>query len=239
MTSKFISIVGAGGKTTTMYYLADKFVNEGKKVIITTSTHIRKPVDRKVFLANDISITEFETSLIKLLEDNQSIVVANDENMKLSSPKEEFFAIMKKYADVVLAEADGAKMLPIKVPREYEPNIPKLTETVIIVVGLDCLFKKAKEVCCRYDIASKLYNWESEHFINEEDVINIMSDRRAGLKNTENLKKILILNKADNDLLKERANYIRDRLRKVLVEEVDIYITSNNKRDIYVNIVGE
>ena len=66
-----------------------------------------------------------------------------------------------------------------------------------------------------------------------------MSDRRAGLKNTENLKKILVLNKADNDLLKERANYIRDRLRKVLVEEVDIYITSNNERDICVNIVGE
>ena len=230
MNSKFISIVGAGGKTTTMYYLADKFVNEGKKVIITTSTHIRKPNYRKVFLVNDISITEFENSLKLLLENNQSIVVGNDENTKLSSPKEEFFAIMKKYADVVLAEADGAKMLPLKVPREYEPNIPKLTEIVIIVVGLDCLFKKANEVC---------YNWESEHYITEEDIINIMSDSRAGLKNTENLKKILVLNKADNDLLKERANYIRDRLRKVLVEEVDIYITSNNERDICVNIVGE
>lgn len=239
MNSKFISIVGAGGKTTTMYYLADKFVNEGKKVIITTSTHIRKPIDRKVFLVNDISITEFENSLKLLLENNQSIVVGNDENTKLSSPKEELFDIMKKYADVVLVEADGAKMLPLKVPREYEPNIPKLTDIVIIVVGLDCLFKKANEVCCRYDIAKALYNWESEHCITEEDIINIMSDRRAGLKNTENLKKILVLNKADNDLLKERANYIRDRLRKVLVEEVDIYITSNNERDICVNIVGE
>ena len=193
MNSKFISIVGAGGKTITMYYLADKFVNEGKKVIITTSTHIRKPNDRKVFLVNDISINEFENSLKLLLENNQSIVVGNDENAKLAAPKEELFAIMKKYADVVLVEADGAKMLPIKVPREYEPNIPKLTETVIIVVGLDCLFKKANEVCCRYDIASKLYNWESEHFINEEDVINIMSDSRAGLKNTENLKKQIMI----------------------------------------------
>jgi len=33
MNSKFISIVGAGGKTTTMYYLADKFINEARQKI--------------------------------------------------------------------------------------------------------------------------------------------------------------------------------------------------------------
>ena len=38
-----ISLVGGGGKTTTMFYIGNFFANMGKKVIITTSTHIVKP----------------------------------------------------------------------------------------------------------------------------------------------------------------------------------------------------
>ena len=36
---RVISLVGGGGKTTTMYALAEIFREEGKKVIVTTSTH--------------------------------------------------------------------------------------------------------------------------------------------------------------------------------------------------------
>ena len=38
-----ISLVGAGGKTTTMYQLADELAEQGKRVLVTTSTHIRRP----------------------------------------------------------------------------------------------------------------------------------------------------------------------------------------------------
>ena len=40
---KVISLVGGGGKTTTMYALAEIFREEGKKVIVTTSTHLQTP----------------------------------------------------------------------------------------------------------------------------------------------------------------------------------------------------
>ena len=38
--SYIISYVGAGGKTSSIYQDAAAFVNEGKKVMITTTTHI-------------------------------------------------------------------------------------------------------------------------------------------------------------------------------------------------------
>ena len=38
---RVISLVGGGGKTTTMYALAEIFREEGKKVIVTTSTHLQ------------------------------------------------------------------------------------------------------------------------------------------------------------------------------------------------------
>ena len=40
---RVISLVGGGGKTTTMYALAEIFREEGKKVIVTTSTHLQAP----------------------------------------------------------------------------------------------------------------------------------------------------------------------------------------------------
>ena len=38
--SYIISYVGAGGKTSSIYQDAAAFVNEGKKVMITTTTHM-------------------------------------------------------------------------------------------------------------------------------------------------------------------------------------------------------
>ena len=40
---RVISIVGAGGKTSTMYDLAEELAKKGARVLMTTSTHIAKP----------------------------------------------------------------------------------------------------------------------------------------------------------------------------------------------------
>ena len=38
-----VSLVGAGGKTTVMYQLAQHFANLGKKVLVSTTTHVFQP----------------------------------------------------------------------------------------------------------------------------------------------------------------------------------------------------
>ena len=43
---RVISLVGGGGKTTTMYALAEIFREEGKKVIVT-KVHICRPRQKK------------------------------------------------------------------------------------------------------------------------------------------------------------------------------------------------
>ena len=40
-----ISIVGAGGKTTLMNAMAHVYQGRGQKVLITTTTHIMRPLD--------------------------------------------------------------------------------------------------------------------------------------------------------------------------------------------------
>ena len=38
-----ISLVGGGGKTTIMYELAEHFAEQGKRVVVLTTTHIWLP----------------------------------------------------------------------------------------------------------------------------------------------------------------------------------------------------
>ena len=50
-----ISLVGGGGKTTTMFGLAERFAAEGKKVLVTTTTHIRRP--ERCFAADPVEVS--------------------------------------------------------------------------------------------------------------------------------------------------------------------------------------
>ena len=37
------AVIGSGGKTSLLYHLAGELMRKGNKVVLTTTTHIRKP----------------------------------------------------------------------------------------------------------------------------------------------------------------------------------------------------
>ena len=59
-------------------------------------------------------------------------------------------------ADLVLVEADGAKRLPLKVPRGNEPIIPDNTDLILCVSGLSAAGSLAAEKCFRLDAAQRI-----------------------------------------------------------------------------------
>ena len=65
-----ISIVGAGGKTSLMYYLAENYCKLHHKVIATTTTHIYKP--KKYKLATTVN------DAIKIWDNNEIAVVGSN-----------------------------------------------------------------------------------------------------------------------------------------------------------------
>ena len=54
-----ISVVGAGGKTTHIHRLAEKYLKQGKKVLVITTTHMYLEKDTILELENDM-----ETSVL-------------------------------------------------------------------------------------------------------------------------------------------------------------------------------
>lgn len=192
-----ISLVGGGGKTTTMFYIGNFFSNMGKKVIITTSTHIVKP--------EKFAEIKSAKELCDISFGDEPVVVGIDEGKKLSSLPLSELEKFKDYADIVLVEADGAKRLPIKIPREEnEPVIPK-SDVCIVCMGIDAVGKTLKEKCFRYERAYDIFGWKGNHILTCEDAARILTSKSAGLKGVGDVRTVFVINKADSDTDLQKA----------------------------------
>ena len=67
-----LAFTGGGGKTTAMFSLADELAAQGKRVIVTTSTHIFYPTDRVVAELLEISRSAAKELLKKEETNSQS-----------------------------------------------------------------------------------------------------------------------------------------------------------------------
>ena len=124
------AIIGGGGKTTLLYRLARELEGRGS-VIVTTSTHIFKPMDLP------FALTAGKVSGILC-------VGMPCENGKLSAPQQSFRELTA-LADYVLVEADGSAGRPLKTHAPHEPVIPPEADQVICVVGASGLNHPAAE----------------------------------------------------------------------------------------------
>ena len=170
-----ISVVGAGGKTTIIETLAEELSQIGYRVVITTTTHMRRP-DKEFYCFSDIP------------ELNPGDIIylgrACEEN-KITVPEDLSFSALRKKADVILVEADGSKRKPLKVPAEHEPVIPVETDLVIGVLGIQSVGKTIGEVAHRIEDVSAFLKKDSREIVTLEDLKYISFHEKGLLKNVE------------------------------------------------------
>lgn len=130
---KTIGFCGAGGKTTSLFFMAEQLIKMNQKVLITTTTKMCADSKCKN-LEIVIRETFFETDL-KQDVITQWFSEINHENKGLS-PKISEIEKLNKYTEIwKLIEIDGAKHLPIKAPRAGEPVYLNGLSHIFGVVG--------------------------------------------------------------------------------------------------------
>ncbi len=208
---KVISIIGAGGKTTLMYTLAQHYAEEKKRVLVTTTTHIRRP-DQQMVVDSVIELKE-QWSQRKI-----GVVGQNVKNQKLKALDDQVLRMYMQESEMVLIEADGAKELPCKVPNDTEPVIVDETNVILMVLGLDTLGKRMRDVCFRIELAMDLLEEDRDHKMTEEDLIVIVKYQLDRLKQENVLNDgknmILILNKCDTKKQRKQGEHILEVLRE-------------------------
>ena len=189
---RVIALVGGGGKTTTMYALAREAREAGTTVLVTTTTHILPHPG--LFMTD-----ENEPAALKKLLDQYGILTVGrlDRKDKMTGGD---VAACAAAADIVLSEADGARVRPLKAPADHEPVIPPQAAAVLALAGMDCLGRTVGDICHRPERVCALLGCGMDHVITPADVAAILSSPRGSRKSVEEAMAFrCVLNKADTD----------------------------------------
>ena len=155
-----VSVTGAGGKTSLIWRLAEELREIGKRVIVTTTTHMAWEDGRDWVEAqteNGRLAGETLEQIGGLLARNRCVFTGRRAGEKIAGvlPEDgdcQWVEQLSALADVVLVEADGSRRHPVKIPAPWEPVIPPCTTLVAAVAGLSCLGQSPQACCHRAEL---------------------------------------------------------------------------------------
>lgn len=213
-----ISVVGAGGKTTTIRRIAQELMEKEISPIVTTTTHIEK--EETTFFLTNPSFEEIQD----VLKMEGQVWFGNSTNRegKVGSPSFELLeSVWRSRKGVLLIEADGARRMPCKVPAAHEPVIFERTTHVLSVYGLDAIGKAIEESCFRPELVAEILGKQKTSFVTTEDIVILALHSFGGKKKVlPQMQYFIILNKADNEKRKGFAKEICKNLEKHGVKNV-------------------
>ncbi len=223
--NSIISCVGAGGKKTIMFRLAEAHPG---RVGITATAHIEffpKSVRAKSYIAD-------EPELLQAIKNDQI-----SDKIAFAKPSSRFgrragisLDAVKQFReagnfDLLVIKADGARGRFIKAPAEHEPVISPETDIIIPVVSAKVIgLPLNNDIAHRVELISQVCDLKQEGQIKPLHIARLLSSSSGLLKNTENKKVIPVINMVDSPELeilareaaKEALNF-SDRFDKVVL----------------------
>lgn len=155
-TSAVVSFVGAGGKTSAMYRLANELADAGVRVVTTTTTRLfetQMALAPAVVTVEDGWTDDHARELQRRLEEYGHCLVVGlpegeDGGEKRFGVSPELVAELhaRPDVDVVLVEADGSRLRSFKAPARHEPVVPAVTTHLVPVVGVDAIGQPLADV---------------------------------------------------------------------------------------------
>ena len=140
-----VAFVGAGGKTTAMFRLARELVDDGWRVISTTTTRVAEAeLDLAPHRIGIGQATAMPPSLPEDLDIFRHVFLftkldAGGKVRGLRATWLDHNLTGGHLSDVVLVEADGSRRLPLKGPLRNEPVIPERVSLVVPVMSMRAL----------------------------------------------------------------------------------------------------
>lgn len=230
-SSLLVSIIGAGGKTTTMYTLAGELALRGKRVITTTTTQISYPQPGetdKLIIASDTQI--LLNAIQEAWQKYQHVTIAGTilrtEKLTGLYPEQPYELLVRSRADAVIVEADGARHRKIKAPAEHEPVIPSQTNVALLVMSAEAINKPLDEnIAHRPELVAKVTGINIGDVLSPAVIARLMTSEQGALKHIpESATSYLLITHASmapKAAIRELASLVQYLPRKVSVLSSD------------------
>ncbi len=182
-----VAVVGAGGKTTTMFALANALAERGLRVVTTKSTTIHRP---SMARAPQLLISppdRWQTDLPPALDAHPVITVVTaaptPRRYNGIPPDLAPNLLRASGADVLIVEADGARRRLLKAPAAHEPAMPSGTTVVMPVACLAAVGRPlAERHVHRPELAAEILGIDSGANLTIDHALQLLLDVRAGRK---------------------------------------------------------
>ena len=227
-----VCFVGAGGKKTTMYRLAD--MHPGR-VGITATAHIPffpKTLKVAKVIAPEGDILPRVLSELSHHQDKVAFAQPSEKHGRFAGLEPSLVGRIQAEAgfDVLLIKADGARSRWIKAPNDIEPQIPPTTRIVIPVVSARAIGEKLSEkIAHRVDRIESICGVSEGQAITPLHVARLLADEEGALRSVGPARVIPLLNMVDdeerNKLALETAEHalrLSDRFDRVVLASMQL-----------------
>ena len=182
-----VAIVGAGGKTSTMFALSRALAAAGRRVVTTKSTIIYRPTMARSPGVVEVPAERWATELRALLNERREVTVVTGSagpDRWQGVPADRIEDLRDAAgADGVIVEADGARGRLLKAPADHEPAMPDAAAVVMPVVNLRAVGRAvASEQVHRPELVAALLGIPDDGVIGMEHVPKVLLDASGGLK---------------------------------------------------------
>lgn len=195
-----IALVGAGGKTTTMFVLARRLAPS----IVTTTTHLAG--DEARFADHHLLWEQAAGALPPPAGVALVTGLVDPSTRRLQGlPPAAFSSLHAQVAGQrpLLVEADGSRRRPLKAPAAHEPAIPIEAQLVIVVAGLAGVGQPLDDRHVHRPAEfARLGGMTAGDRVTVEALVRVLAHREGGLRGIPaGARRVVLLNGADTDAL--------------------------------------
>lgn len=189
---ELITIVGGGGKTTTLFSLGAQLL--GTRVLTTTTKMGRERTDGFPVLFAPVD----DDVRCALGADGAVLAWKADGGHKAIGVSPEQCDGWFDLADHVIVEADGAARHPFKAPRPFEPVVPSRTTTVVACIGASALGRVIADQCHRPLRVAAVAGCSPYERLTPERAARVLLDGRGSRKDCpETARFVVAIHKVD------------------------------------------
>lgn len=208
-----ISVVGAGGKKTTMYRLAAAHTG---RIAITSTVYtppFRRRLNAHLVLADAEHLTAQVNSALQKYE-RVAYAQASNKPARLRGVSPQQVADIHRTLgfDATLVKADGARLRWVKAPDQNEPVVPSDTSVLIPVLSIRAIGKRlSDEIAHRVKDVAHIMKIQPGDRITATHLARLLSSEDGALKSANQARVIPVINMVES---KEEA-----RLAKLVAEQ--------------------
>lgn len=227
-----VAVVGAGGKKTTLYTLADRL----DRAVVTATTRIPAFPEQVA----DLVETDDPVAALRAAPDDTTawplgLAPGWADDVRYEGYDAEVVgdlaaAAAERGVDATLVKADGARSRWLKAPADHEPVIPTTTDTVIPVASARVVGERLdEEHVHRPERVAAVTDHEVGAELTADDVATVLASTAGGLRNVpEHATVVALVNMVDDDALRATAEEIAagvlartDRVDRVVTARMD------------------